>query len=131
MKITKQQLRRIIREAKYQILNENVENEITFKVKWYLRRVIRDAVSEYVERPITVNAAGECVFEVFYGDIKVGEFRNTITGDNYLFNSDDIQPIASRLTCRAGEAIRVVLRSNASATDKLKVWFNIHYAHQV
>lgn len=56
MKITKQQLRRIIREAKYQILNENVENEITFKVKWYLRRVIRAAVSEYVEGPITVNA---------------------------------------------------------------------------
>ena len=56
MKITKRQLRRIIREAKYQILNENVENEITFKVTWYLRRVIRDAVSEYVEGPITVNA---------------------------------------------------------------------------
>ena len=56
MKITKRQLRRIIREAKYQILNENVENEITFKVTWYLRRVIPAAVSTYAERNVVVNA---------------------------------------------------------------------------
>ena len=69
------------------------------------------------------DAVGECIIEVKYGDHKVGETQNYHTTG--VLTWDQVQPIASRLTCRPGEAIKLVLRGAASATNALEIVMGI------
>ena len=66
----------------------------------------------------------ECSLRLKYGERRVGEFQQSTSGD-VAVTDVDMQPINTRLVCRAGEAISLELLGSQSGTNPLAVLLDI------